>query len=220
MRAGRLSLCAAVLLGWGAAAAPALSQSPLQEQGGPPADSNAAGPTTPLPPMPASPAEAARQRADLLDSLFARLHNAQNETSAAVLQEAVAELWSRSGSPTVDVLVKQADQASRKRQFQTALTILDTVVEIAPEFPEAWNKRATVLFLQGDRERALADLERVLELEPRHFGALTALGVVLRAQGDKKEALEAFKRALEINPHLDEAKKAVEQLEREAGQPI
>ncbi|WP_342640796.1 tetratricopeptide repeat protein [Rhodoligotrophos ferricapiens] len=224
-RAHGLSLfCVALLMSvaWvspassqGAAVPPAVApQSPL-----PGAGSNAK-PAAPLPAMPPSPTEAARQRADLLDSLFARLHGAESRTSAQILQEAVLQLWRQSGSPSVDVLIQQADRAARSKQYQTALTILDTVVEIAPDFPEGWNKRATVLYLQGDSDRAIADIDRVLELEPRHFGALAALGMIRRANGDIKGALEAFQRVLEINPHMEEAKDAVKKLEKEAGQAI
>ncbi|WP_170240984.1 tetratricopeptide repeat protein [Rhodoligotrophos appendicifer] len=170
--------------------------------------------------MPPTPQETAEQRSDLLDSLFARLHTARDASNAEVLQEAVWQLWMRSGSPTIDVLVGQAGRAMTAKQYQKALTILDTVVEIDPDFPEGWNKRATVLYLLGDHERAIADIERALDLEPRHFGALAGLGMILRSEGDKKGALDAFKRALEINPFLDSAKDAVRILDKEVGRAI
>jgi Flp pilus assembly protein TadD len=63
-----------------------------------------------------------------------------------------------------------------------------------------------------DFGKSLADIERVLVLEPRHFAALSGLGMILQAVGDDQRAGEAFKRALELDPHLDNAQKALEDI--------
>ena len=40
------------------------------------------------------------------------------------------------------------------------------VVDLAPDYTEAWNRRAYVHFVRNDIERALGDLRRTLALDP------------------------------------------------------
>jgi tetratricopeptide (TPR) repeat protein len=86
------------------------------------------------------------------------------------------------------------------------------VIEIRPNYTEAWNRRATIYYLQKDYGRALSDLREVLLREPRHFGALSGLGLILQEIGDEKHALEAYRRALAINPHLENIEEAIKNL--------
>lgn len=158
--------------------------------------------------------------AEMLDRLFGQLHATESEASAKTIEQAIWRLWARSGSPTCDALLGQAEKAMAARELGIAIRILDTAVEIRPQFAEALNRRATAYFLGRQFDRSLADIDRVLELEPRHFGALSGLGAIRREQGDKRAALNAFRRALAINPHLESAKGAVKQLEGELEQEI
>jgi tetratricopeptide (TPR) repeat protein len=171
---------------------------------------------------PAETPETARERQqELLDSLFERLHTAPDERTAQLLEEAVWQIWLRSGSDTVDVLMQQSIKAMNERETQSALEILDAVVALAPDYAEGWNKRATVLFLLDRYSESMRDIVRVLELEPRHFGALSGIGLIHRALGDKEKALAAFRQALEIHPFLPGARKAIEELSEEVeGQGI
>ena len=96
--------------------------------------------------------------------------------------------------------VKAAVDAEK---FDLAVRLLDAIIELKPNYVEAWNRRATVFFLKKDYANALADLAKVLTLEPRHFGALTGLGAIMQDLGDEKAALIAFRQALAIDPHLE-----------------
>jgi len=155
------------------------------------------------------------QNEKLLSSLFSRLKQSESAQSARVLEEAIWKVWLRSGSPTIDLLMQQVIRSMAKGEFTRTLKLLDRIVELAPEFSEGWNKRATVLYLVGNFEASLDDIERVLELEPRHFGALSGMGLVLQRLGDKKGALNAFRRALSVHPYLPRAKEAVKTLQKE-----
>jgi tetratricopeptide (TPR) repeat protein len=156
-----------------------------------------------------SPAEV---RSDLLDSLFARLRKVSSPQEAQMVETAIWELWMKSDSPTAEVLLSQAVKALGAGEEQASLSILDRLVEVHPEFAEAWNKRATVYFLIGRYDASLSDIKHVLDLEPRHFGALSGLGMIKRQQGDLKAALAAFRDALAVNPQLEGAKQAVDEL--------
>ena len=99
-----------------------------------------------------------------------------------------------------------------ENKFDAALEILHSVVVVAPDYAEGWNKRATVYFLMGRYEESIADVERTLSLEPRHFGALSGLGLIYSHLEDNASALDAYERALKANPHLDQAKTEVKRL--------
>lgn len=159
--------------------------------------------------------------AEILDRLFGQLHaTTANAQSAKTIEQAIWRIWSHSGSSTCDALVGQADKAIAASELDIAIRMLDTAVDLKPDFAEALNRRATAYFLSRQFDRSLADIDRVLALEPRHFGALSGLGAILREQGDKRKALEAYRRALAVNPFLESAKMAVKQLQGELEQDI
>jgi tetratricopeptide (TPR) repeat protein len=161
-----------------------------------------------------------QQRQELLDRLFGRLKTAKSEKEAKVVEQSIWRLWTRSGSPTDDLLLEQATRSMNARQYDKALDILDAIVEHSPDFSEAWNKRATVNYVVGRLDQSLADINKVLALEPRHFGALSGLGMIRRDKGDERGALEAFREALSINPYMDNVRDAVKALEKELEQKI
>ena len=158
--------------------------------------------------------------AEVLDRLFAQLRHADDKDMAAVLENAIQAMWLRSGSPTADVLMKQAGEATEAKSYGPALAILDTVVELYPDFAEGWNRRATVHFLRGDYTSSLSDIEQVLALEPRHYGALSGLGAIEKERGNGRAALRALRRAKMINPNLDSIDDRIRELEQEYDQEI
>ena len=167
--------------------------------------------------VPEPPALAAKPKpigtAELLDSLLGRLALAESDQQAKLIEHGIWQIWSRSGSPTADLLVVQAMKAAEAGQTIKALAMLDTVIASRPQFTEAWNKRATIYFMIGDHDRSLADIVRVLEQEPRHFGALAGQGLIYHEQGKPGAAIRSLKRALAINPRLDSARKALKDIE-------
>ena len=82
-------------------------------------------------------------------------------------------------------------------------SLLDAIVELKPDYVEAWNRRATIYFMKKDYGRALADIRQVLAREPRHFGALSGLGLIMQELGDEKHALEVYRKALAVHPYLE-----------------
>jgi len=168
-------------------------------------------------PPPFDPAD----RPKLLAELYDKLGSAPNAQSAEPIMKAIEELWTVSGSDTVDLLMSRAAQFANASEIDLSLAILDAVVDIAPDEPEAWYLRAKVNVLQGKPERALSDLRRALSIDANHYRAITDLGLVLEQLGAKKEALEAYRRALGVNPFLEDAQSGVDALKREVeGQDI
>lgn len=147
-----------------------------------------------------------------LDDLFKQLRTVTTDTEAAVVESAIWARWMNSGSPSVDLLMNRGLEAMAGEDYETADKLFTSVVEVSPNFPEGWNKRATLHFLQDDYEGAIADIRETLRLEPRHFGALAGLGKILEAYGDKRRALQAYREALAVNPHLEGLKEDVARL--------
>ena len=52
------------------------------------------------------------------------------------------------------------------------------LLNLDPKWAEAWNKRATLLYMIGEFQKSQEDIDKVLELEQRHFGALAGQGLV------------------------------------------
>src|SRR5262249_30883226 len=160
------------------------------------------------PPQPAEPpAKLPRaQRGDRtqnLEFLFGALKAAPDAESAKAIEERIWALWFVSGSDTADLLMARVKTAVEAKDLDLAIELLDAIVEIQPDYVEAWNRRATVYFMKKDYGRSLADIRQVLAREPRHFGALSGLGLIMQELGDEKRALDVFRRALAVHPHLE-----------------
>jgi tetratricopeptide (TPR) repeat protein len=141
-------------------------------------------------------------RAKNLDLLFDALKIAPDETTAKAIEDRIWALWVVSGSDTTNLLMARSKVAMEKQDLDLALRLLDSVVEIRPDYVEAWNRRATIFFLKKDYGRSIADIRQVLVREPRHFGALAGLGTILQDLGEDAPALDAFRRALAVHPNL------------------
>lgn len=151
-----------------------------------------------------------------LDDLFAALHSAKSERSAKVYETEIQKRFHTSGSDTADLLLSWAVEAMNSDDNTLAMDVLDQLVSLKPDFAEAWNKRATVEFLQKDYGASLSDIRRALALEPRHFGALSGLGIILEDLGREDEAIAAYKRALDLNPQMNSVRESLDKLEKKA----
>jgi tetratricopeptide (TPR) repeat protein len=165
--------------------------------------------------------EATKARAERLDLLFKDLQAETVEARADFIVLEIWHLWGQSGRPDVDRLLEEATDHMRTGNHERALAILDRIVEMAPDFAEGWNKRATVLYMLDRHDRSLEDIARVLKLEPRHFGAIAGSGLIAIARSDWKSALVAYRRALALNPFLKERLELIPALEQKVkGDPI
>jgi tetratricopeptide (TPR) repeat protein len=147
-----------------------------------------------------------------LDRLFEALKLAPDEESAKYFENRIWAIWLNSPSDTANLLMGRVKTAIDAKEYDLAIRFLNTIIDLKPDFTEAWNRRASVFFTKKDFARSLADIREVLAREPRHFGALSGLGIILQELGDEKGALEAFRRALAIHPHLERIPELVKQL--------
>jgi tetratricopeptide (TPR) repeat protein len=151
-------------------------------------------------------------RAHNIEFLFQALKAAPDDETARLIEGRIWALWLASGSDTADLLMSRARTAIEQNDADLALQLLDAIIELKPDYIEAWNRRATLYFEKHDYGRAMSDIAQVLAREPRHFGALTGLGMILEDIGDDKRALAAFRRALEVDPRLERVPEIVKTL--------
>lgn len=160
----------------------------------------------------AGPATAQPQH-DALDRLFAQLAEPELDDWQTVEDE-IWSLWSRSGSPAMDLLLHRGRTAMEAGDLDTAVEHLTALTDHAPDFAEGWNARATAFFHMERLGASISDIRRVLALNPRHFGALSGLGMIMEQLGDDETALAAYRAALSVHPHRPNLVEAAERLER------
>ena len=147
-----------------------------------------------------------------LDRLFSALKVAPDDESAKYVENRIWAIWLASSSDTANLLMGRVKTATEAKDYDLAIKLLNSIIDIRPDFIEAWNRRATIYYMQKDFGRSLEDIHEVLAREPRHFGALSGLGIILQEVGDEKDALDAFRRALAIHPHLERIPDLVKKL--------
>ena len=149
-----------------------------------------------------------------LDGLFAKLKAAPDVTQARDIERQIWIIWMDSGRKDVNQLMSSGVQELVHHRLDAALKTFDQVVEMAPDFAEGWNKRATVEYLQDDLDDSVRDIRRTLALEPRHFGALSGMGLIFLERGDDAGALGAFEQVLKLNPQAVGARQRVKELRK------
>ena len=100
------------------------------------------------------------------------------------------------------------------RELNKAYDVFTKIITAESDWAEAWNKRATVLYLMKKYESSLADIKVTLVLEPRHFGALSGQALNYIELNLYEKAIESYRAAQKIYPIIDAAKKMIPQLEK------
>jgi tetratricopeptide (TPR) repeat protein len=147
-----------------------------------------------------------------LNRLFEALKVAPDDESAKYVESRIWAMWIATDSDTTTLLMSRVKAAVDAKDTDLGIKLLTAIIEIKPDYIEAWNRRATLYYMKKDFDHSLADIHEVLKREPRHFGALSGLGMIMQEVGDDKHALEAFRRALAVHPHLERIPELVKQL--------
>ncbi len=129
----------------------------------------------------------------MLNDLFAQLRTAAAPAEIEALQNGIWQVWlTPPPGPHATGLAKGLEVGMRALQaddFGRAIQEFTQLLEAAPAWAEAWNKRATAHYLRGEYRAALADVAETLRREPRHFGALGGQATMLRQLGAPRQAL-------------------------------
>ncbi len=147
-----------------------------------------------------------------LDDLFVQLSAARDQQQAQTVEVQIRRIWSATGDPDLDKLMTGGQSAMLRQDTAAALAAFDALIARRPDHAEAHLRRAQVLIMMGEVERARAAAEAALQHEPRHFRALQALGLIHAARGEQSAAIAAYERALALNPFLVTVRAQIERL--------
>jgi tetratricopeptide (TPR) repeat protein len=151
-----------------------------------------------------------------LDELFAQLAEPGRDDWQRIERE-INRIWSRSGSETIDLLLRRGNAALEQQDYAEALEHFSTLTDHAPDFAEGWNARATTFFLMDEYSLSIADVEHVLALNPRHFGALSGLAIMLEQMGENELALRALREVHALHPNRPDVADSIRRLEAVTG---
>ena len=138
-----------------------------------------------------------------IDKLFVQLKSALNFENSKKIEDKIWDLWTT--HPTKNNLTKllaDGSSAMMENKLDAAYDKFTEVIKLDPNWAEAWNKRATVLYLMGNYELSQKDIDVVLNLEKRHFGALSGQGLVQTALQNYEKAIESYIEAHKIYPAM------------------
>src|SRR5262245_48373586 len=143
-----------------------------------------------------------------LDTLFRQLQSCHGE-EAQRTEDRIWGVWMDHPHAEAARVLDLATRDIAARRYDIAETRLTRLLRRAPDFAEAWHKRAALYYLVGRDEECLEDIARTLELEPRHFAAMLHFAEILLSAGAPAEARFAFYAALTVHPHLPRAREAL-----------
>ena len=147
-----------------------------------------------------------------LGGLFSELQSTDDPEAAHRLEGEIWEIWTRRGVEEVDKMMAYALQAMNAGAFTTSVNLFNQIIATAPDYAEAWNKRATVYYMMGRFEDSVRDIQQTLALEPRHFGALSGMGLIYDAIGNPQAAATVWEQALTIHPHMSGIRSRLEEI--------
>lgn len=154
-----------------------------------------------------------------LDALFDELGQAEPSREPDDIEDLIWAIWIDHEDRRASATMAAATQAIVAGERDLALPILDRLIADHPDWAEAWNKRATLAFLDKRDDESVDDIARALDLEPRHFGAVSGFAQICLRRGYLEEARAAFQMALRINPHLQGIGDIVDALARSVDRP-
>lgn len=149
-----------------------------------------------------------------LDNLFLKLHSTGDLAEGRRITRQIRIIWRQTENEIANNAMANAGLKLYNKQYDEALELINLAIAAAPEYAEAWSRRAAVFYLLGDYPSAMEAIKRTLALEPRHFGALAELGAIYMQNEDYEAAKSALLKALEINPHLVATRQNLEMVER------
>mgnify|MGYP001184387746 CR=1 FL=1 len=148
-----------------------------------------------------------------IDDLFDQLRIASSYESSKEIESQIWELWiTHPSEDSLTALLADGSSYMSQNKLETAYETFTKTIELDSNWAEAWNKRATVLYLMGQYELSQNDINKVLEIEARHFGALSGQGLVQTALKNYQKAIDSYIEAHKVHPNMKSPLIMIEQL--------
>jgi len=140
----------------------------------------------------------------LLSELHSKAPELRNSATMALW-----DFWYFEAGEVAETYIRKGEDLMSLNKFEEAQFHFEKVIKTYPEFAEAHNKLATVLFLLGDYKNSVNECKVTLKMNPHHFGAWHGMGLCLFKLAQYSEAIESFKSALEIQPYANVNRKYI-----------
>ena len=138
-----------------------------------------------------------------IDKLFDQLKTTTSYQESKEIESKIWELWTTHPSEnSLTALLADGSFYMSQNKLETAYETFTKTIELDSNWAEAWNKRATVLYLMGNFELSQNDIDMVLSLEKRHFGALAGQGMVQTAMKNYQKAIDSYIEAHRVYPAM------------------
>jgi len=120
-----------------------------------------------------------------------------------VVQLATAGLWEcwlNEKGASARQMMEEGIELMEAGHFASSAKIFLTLIQQHPDWAEALNKQATLLYLCGEAAASLEFCKKVVTLKPNHFGAWNGMALCAVELEDWQGALAAAENALRIQP--------------------
>ncbi len=160
----------------------------------------------------------AEKKDNELNKLFKLLKNSE-KTKAIEIENKIWKIWSTHPSEDrrgyrLTELLAQGSLLINQRKLSKAYGLFSQIILEDPKWAEAWNKRATVLYMMGNYEQSQNDINEVLKIEKRHFGALSGQGLVQIELKNYDKAIESYKEVQKLYPSMEAPKVMIPRIKK------
>ena len=140
---------------------------------------------------------------DELNQLFLELKINNNIKNADLLEKKIWAIWNKHpGDIKLTEKLKFGTELMYSGNYDYALIVFNNIINTDPNWSEAWNKRATLLYFMKKYKKSLTDINKVLLMEDRHFGALSGQAQIYIILQEYELAIKSLKKARAIHPTI------------------
>ena len=148
------------------------------------------------------------------NEVMGRALNDNDRAVRMLADHGIRELWQRQGTVAQQGSLKRIFRLVDQSRMEDAIAAATQLIEVNPEFSEAFSQRAIAFCALGDYEAALVDCREALQFNRYHFPAAIGLAHCCMQIDEATGALAGYRLALNINPDLDSVRRQVSRLER------
>jgi len=108
-------------------------------------------------------------------------------------------------SPDATDLYAQGNSLMKNKNYTQAIAAYDNATALAPDYYEAWNRKADALNRAQRFSEALAASDKTLSLNPEYVQGWINRGYILYNLGRYDDELKAYEKAISIDPSSPDA---------------
>lgn len=126
-----------------------------------------------------------------------------NALAVSLATNALWECWLNERGRQARSEIERGIGLMESGEYRDAEEVFLHLMAEYPDWAEARNKQATLLYLRGQPALSLAICAEVVRLKPHHFGAWNGMALCAVQLGNWKKVREAAEKALELQPNSE-----------------